>query len=170
MKVKRRILLGLAGLLCLSVGVLLSSCAHTQDPEGTTYDSVPDGYTSVLVGGITYWNYDDHYCRHWPGYGYVVVPPPHDRPPYDRPPSLLPPGDRPGEPGNRPGINPPVTRDPGRVRTQPIDRIPSDGGFSRGGAGGGFSGGGMGGGGFGGGMGGGGMGGGMRGGGGGGRR
>ena len=152
MKTMPQIRSTVAGVLCLLAGVLLSSCAH--DPEGTTYDSVPVGYTSVVVGGITYWHYDDHYCRYWPGYGYVVVPPPYHRPPYDRPPVLRPPGERPGKPGERPGINPPKERpgkpgstDPGRVRIQPIDRtLPSGGGFSRGGRGGGFSGGGMGGG------------------------
>jgi hypothetical protein len=90
---------------CLS----LNSCAtdpYSYDPEGTSYSSVPLGYTALMVGGISYWYYDDHYCRHWPGYGYVVVPPPHGRPPYHRPPAYRPPGNKPGQPGNKPGLKP----------------------------------------------------------------
>jgi hypothetical protein len=86
---------------CLS----LNSCAtdpYSYDPEGTSYNSVPLGYTALMVGGISYWHYDDHYCRHWPGHGYVVVPPPHGRPPYHRPPAYRPPGHKPGAPGLKP--------------------------------------------------------------------
>jgi uncharacterized membrane protein YgcG len=111
---------------CLS----LNSCAsdpYDYDPEGTSYSSVPYGYTALIVGGISYWHYDDHYCRYWPGSGYVVVRPPHHRPPYQRPPGYKPghpihkpgpgyPGYKPGKPGNKPGG--PGSK-PGRPSTKP---------------------------------------------------
>ena len=162
--------------VCALSVLFISSCAtdpYKYDPEGTSYSSVPTGYMQIMYGGIPYWYYDDHYCRHWPDHGYVVVPPPHNRPPYDRPPTHPPGGNRPGtnppgghkpapnfpgyDPG-RPSTNPPKDR-PSRPSTQPVSRPVNDrswGGGSggsnwgggSGGSRGGFSGGGMGGGGM----------------------
>ena len=100
---------------------LLGSCSNSYDdyPEGYVSNDIPIGYATVLIGGISYWNYHNHYYRHWPGYGYVVVRPPHNRPPYHRPPGrpehpiARPPGTRP--PGTRPPAKPenPIARPPG---------------------------------------------------------
>jgi len=150
------------GCACALNVLSLSSCAtdpYAYDPEGTSYEDAPDGYTESVVAGISYWHYDDHWCRYWPGYGYIVVPPPYGRPPYTRPP-VVGPGrphkPAPGYPGYRPGnpgINPPVTR-PSQPTIQPVTRpktkpVTNPGwqsgspGYSRGGySGGGFSGGG----------------------------
>ena len=119
------------GLLC-SIGTPSCTTTHyTSDPEGTTYQTLPAGYVAVMVAGISYYHYNNHYCRYWPGYGYVVVRPPYGRPPYHRPPARppihRPPGYKPKpehpihKPG-RPGTNPPR---PGRPSIQPVPSNPS---------------------------------------------
>ena len=98
------------------ITILASSCANYYDeqPEGYVTQTVPVGYTMAVVAGISYWHYNNHYYRYWPGYGYVVVRPPHGRPPYQRPPSRPPNGGRPpggGKP-EHPIERPPGTRPP----------------------------------------------------------
>jgi len=44
-------------------------------PVGTTVTYVPDRHRTIIVGGITYYEYDNVYYRSCPG-GYVVVPEP----------------------------------------------------------------------------------------------
>ena len=90
------------------LAVLLNSCtsSNEQYPEGYVCDEVPAGYSALAVAGITYWALDDHYYRYWPGYGYVVVPPPHGRPPLPRPPA------RPVPPIARPPIAKPPSIQP----------------------------------------------------------
>ena len=67
----RRLLFSFAVMCACGLCVLsLSSCAtdpYKYDPEGTTYENAPDGYTETMVAGISYWYYDDHWCRYWPG-------------------------------------------------------------------------------------------------------
>ena len=125
----------LAVVCACTLGVLsLSSCAtdpYAYDPEGTSYSTLPVGYTAMMLGGLSYYYYNDHYCRYWPGRGYVVVRPPHGRPPYHRPPTR-PPGTNPGrpdkpapgypgyKPGN-PGVTPPATR-PSNPSIQPVTK------------------------------------------------
>ena len=114
------------------ITVLASSCVNYYDeqPEGYVTQTVPVGYTMAVVAGISYWHYNNHYYRYWPGYGYVVVRPPHGRPPYQRPPSRPPHGGRPPgngkpenpierPPGNRPRQTKPPTTQPVRPVTRP---------------------------------------------------
>lgn len=139
---------------CALSVLALSSCAtdpYASDPEGTSYSSAPDGYAETVIAGISYWYYDDHYCRYWPGYGYVVVPPPYGRPPYTRPPVVGPgrphkpapsyPGYRRSQPSIQP-VTGPTTRPVTNPGWQGGSPGYSGGGFG-GGMGGGMGGGGM---------------------------
>jgi len=54
---KRSISFLAVGSACALSVLLLSSCAtdpYSYDPEGTSYSSVPDGYTAMMIGGISY--------------------------------------------------------------------------------------------------------------------
>ncbi|MFC7338259.1 hypothetical protein ACFQY0_13780 [Haloferula chungangensis] len=107
----------LVGLFAL----MSSSCInyYGNEPEGYVSETVPVGYTMMVVAGISYWHHNGHYYRYWPNYGYVVVRPPHGRPPYQRPPSR-PPGN-PGHPGN-PGERPPQGKPPSKPNQLPSTR------------------------------------------------
>ena len=79
------------GLLAAAVFAVLAMTSCTYDPYGTAYASytytnypygyttsyLPYGYTSVYIGGTRYWHCNNHYYRHYPGRGYVVVKRPH---------------------------------------------------------------------------------------------
>lgn len=113
----------LLALLGLGMLMVLSSCVNRYDtyPEGTVVSSAPVGYETVIIAGITYWYLNDHYYRHWPGSGWVVVRPPYGRPPYQRPPAKPP---RPEHPIERPKPQPeqPIQRPVDRPSTQPVQR------------------------------------------------
>ena len=95
------------------VALLASSCVHDSYqnlPEGSVSKTAPAGYDTMVYGGVTYWRHYDHYYRHWPNYGWVVVRPPYGRPPDSKPPKPMHPIERP--PGTKPpGVKPvPETR------------------------------------------------------------
>ncbi|MGB1130202.1 MAG: hypothetical protein ACPG4K_09130 [Haloferula sp.] len=108
----------------LTLSVLLSvsftSCVNPYDryPEGTVADSAPVGYDTMVYGGITYWYSSGHYYRRWPGYGWVVVRPPHNRPPHTKPPKPEHPIEKPKP---KPKPEQPIHR-PDRPSTQPVQR------------------------------------------------
>ena len=113
---RRMLFLSLVG----SLALLWSSCVNPYDryPEGYVIESAPVGYDTMVYGGITYWYSGGHYYRRWPGYGWVVVRPPHNRPPHQKPPA------KPEHPIERPKPKPdkPVQRPVERPSTRPVER------------------------------------------------
>lgn len=66
-------------------GTAYGSYTYTNYPYGYTTTALPYGYSSIYIGGARYWHCNNHYYRHYPGRGYVVVKRPHGHPSYQRP-------------------------------------------------------------------------------------
>jgi hypothetical protein len=60
-------------------GSSYSSYNYSSYPYGYTRNALPYGYNSTYIGGTQYWHCNDHYYRHYPGRGYVVVQRPAGR-------------------------------------------------------------------------------------------